>query len=141
MLSDIVTILIGDQHGSTLVKLLQDRGLILIGAEFKHALNDTASIWMCGKSMDLSLEGLNDELNVLGWNSLDGLLNYVVAILVLDAFQDIWLEFSHKLSLLVGKNVLQGLHTIINTKCIQIVRLKYSLSARHGSHTSAMTVH
>lgn len=106
MLSHIVTILIGDKHRGALVKFFQDGGLILIGAELKHALNDTAAVGMRGKSMYLSLECFNDELNVLGWDSLDGLLDDVVSILIFDTLQDIWLKFFNELCLLVGKNML-----------------------------------
>lgn len=34
--------------------------------------------------MDLAVESLDDELNVLGRNSLDRLLHHVIAVLVLN---------------------------------------------------------
>jgi hypothetical protein len=52
--------------------------------------------------MDLAFERFNDELNMLRWNSLDGLLDDVVAILILDTLQNVVLELLYELSLLIG---------------------------------------
>jgi len=52
--------------------------------------------------MDLAFESFNDELDVLCWNTLDGFLDDVVAVLIFDTLQNIVLKLFHKFSLLVG---------------------------------------
>lgn len=64
---------------------------------------------MRSKNMDLSFESFNDELNVLSWYSLNGLLNNVIAILVFDAFKDISLEFLDEFGLLISEDVFKSL--------------------------------
>jgi hypothetical protein len=59
--------------------------------------------------MDLALEGFEDELNVLGRDTFDGFLDHMVAILVLDTLQNLWLKLADKLGLLVGENMLKCL--------------------------------
>ena len=41
--------------------------------------------------MDLTSEGFNDELDVIGWDSLDSFLNNMIAVLVFDTLEDIGL--------------------------------------------------
>jgi hypothetical protein len=52
--------------------------------------------------MDLAFKSFNDELDVLCWNALDGLLDDVVAVLIFDTLQNVVLKLFHKLSLLVS---------------------------------------
>lgn len=51
----------------------------------EHPLDDAASVWMSGKVVYLTVESIDDELDVLSRHTLDGLLDDVVTILVLDA--------------------------------------------------------
>lgn len=78
-------------------------------AVFQDSLDDTATIGMSGKNVNLAPECLDDELNVLCWNTLDGFLNHVVAILIFDTFQDICSKLFDELSLLIGENMLKCL--------------------------------
>jgi hypothetical protein len=66
--------------------------LILGFAVLQNPLNDSAPIWMSGQNVDLATESFDDELDMLCWNPLDGFLNDVIAILILNAFEDIGLE-------------------------------------------------
>lgn len=116
MLSNIVAILISNQHRGTTMQLLKHRCLISIRAVFKHALDDTATIWMAGQCLDLALECLEDESNVLHWDSFDSLLDDVVTILVLDTLKDIWLKLLDKLSLLISQDMFESLCILITYK-------------------------
>lgn len=41
--------------------------------------------------MDLTSESFYDELDVIGWDSLDGFLNNMIAVLVFDTLEDVGL--------------------------------------------------
>lgn len=62
--------------------------------------------------MDLSVEGINDELDVLRWDAFNRFLNNMVAILILDAGKDVSIKFFNKCSLLVCKNMFECLTTV-----------------------------
>lgn len=78
-------------------------------AVFQNPLDNTATIGMSCKNMNLASERLDDELNMLCWNTLDGLLNHVVAILVFDTLQYIGSKLFDKLGLLIGEDMLECL--------------------------------
>ena len=59
--------------------------------------------------MDLSDEGIIDELRVLQRNSLDCLLNHMVAVLVLDALQHMWFDLFDEAGLLIHQDVFESL--------------------------------
>ncbi len=84
------------------MSLFKDSYPIFLGAIFKYPLNDTTPVRVSCKSMHLASESFNYELDVLRWNTLDGLLNDVVTILIFNTLQNIMLELLHELSLLVG---------------------------------------
>ena len=67
---------------------------------------------MCSKNVDLPSECFDDELNVLGWNSLDGFLDDMVAVLILDTLEDIRLKLPDKLGLLVRKDMFESLRKL-----------------------------
>lgn len=46
---------------------------------------------MRSENVYLASESFDDELDVLRWNSLDGFLHDVVAVLIFDTFEDIGL--------------------------------------------------
>ena len=71
---------------------------------------------MCRKALDLLVEGIDDELNVTGWNSLDCFLDNMIAVLVLDAFQHVILEFLDDASLLVNQHMFQCLRFNMSVK-------------------------
>lgn len=83
-------------------------------AVFQYPLDNPAAIRMSGEDMDLTSECLDDELDMFSWDSLNGFLNNVVAILVFDAFQNICLKLIDKIRLLVCKNVLQRLKNVVS---------------------------
>jgi hypothetical protein len=64
---------------------------------------------MSGQDVNLSSESIDDELNVFGWNTLDGFLNDVVTVLILDAFEDIGAEFLDEFGLLISKDMFESL--------------------------------
>jgi hypothetical protein len=65
-----------------------------------------------GKDVDLAPEGFDDELNVFSRNTLDGLLNYMIAILVLDALENVGLELFNKFRLLICEDMFQSLEDV-----------------------------
>lgn len=76
---------------------------------FEHPLNDPTSVRVGGKTLNLLMEGIQDELDMLRRNPLDRFLDDMVAVLVPDGFQDVVLEFLHDASLLVDQDVLKSL--------------------------------
>lgn len=91
------------------MKLSQDRFAVLFFTVLKHALNDPASIWVCGQPAHLSLESVDDELDVLRWNPFNGLLDDMVSILVTDTLEHVVLELLDHGCLLIGKDMFQRL--------------------------------
>jgi hypothetical protein len=92
MLSYIVAILICDQHRRALMQLLQDCGLIMGFAVFQNSLNNSTAVGVRGENVHLSFEGFDDELNVLSWDTLNGFLHNVIAILIFNTLQNIDLQ-------------------------------------------------
>lgn len=109
MLCDIVSILIGDEHRRTLVKFLENCNLIVWLTVFQNPLNDSATVWMSCQGMYLTPECFNDELYVFGWDTLNGLLYNVIAILILDALENIGVQLLGKLGLLIGEHMFECL--------------------------------
>ena len=110
MLCHVVAVLVYDECVRAGVKFLEDGSLCLALAVLKHPLDDSTAIRMGRQAMNLTSEGIDDELDMLRWNSLDGFLNYVVAILVLDAFQDVHVELFDQSGLLVDQDMLKCLY-------------------------------
>jgi hypothetical protein len=81
----------------------------------QHTLDDAASVRMGGEAMGLSNKGVDYELNVGQRHSLNGLLDYVVSVLVLDALQNVRINLLHENSLLVNKNMFQRLCLVQRT--------------------------
>ena len=73
----------------------------------KDPLDDSASIRMCGERVDLAIEGIDNELDVLRQDSLDCLLDNMVPVLVLDAFENVSLEFANENVLSLWSDVLE----------------------------------
>ena len=112
VLNDVVAKLVGDQVGRASVQFTQDRLAVFLLAMLKHALDNPASVWMCGKSADLALERVDDELYVVRWDPLNGLLNDMVAVLVAHTFQHVVFQLFDHQCLLVGKDVLESLYEL-----------------------------
>lgn len=76
---------------------------------FQDSLDHPAPIWVSCKNMHLASEGVDYESNMVRWYTFDGFLDHVVAILILHTFHDFWLEFFHKLRLLICKDMFKRL--------------------------------
>lgn len=59
---------------------------------FEHALYDSTSIRVGCQALNLAGECVQDELDMLGGYSFDGFLDYMVSVLIFDAFEHIMLE-------------------------------------------------
>ena len=64
---------------------------------------------MSSQTLDLTCEGIENELYVFGGHTFDGFLYDMIPVLIFDASQDVVLELLDKLRLLVGKYVFEGL--------------------------------
>lgn len=93
VLRHVVSVLILDKCIGADVKFLQKRSLCSLVAVFEHSLDHAATIRMRGKSMDLTVECLDDKLYMLSRNPFNSLLDYVVSVLIFDAFQDMAIQF------------------------------------------------
>lgn len=72
-------------------------------------MNHATAIRVGRQDVDLALEGVDDKLDMLLRNPLNRLLHNMVAVLILDAFQDVDSELIYELSLLVSKNMFESL--------------------------------
>jgi hypothetical protein len=59
----------------------------------EHTLNDTAAELVHRHLIDTAPEGIHDKLHSLRGDLLDDLLNHVVSMLILDASDDVGLDF------------------------------------------------
>lgn len=109
MLRHIIPVLILDKRIGTDVKFLQQRSLCSLVTVLEHPLNHTTTVRMSGKSMYLAVECLDDELYMFGRDSLNGFLDHVIPVLILDAFQDMAIQFLDQCCLLLGQDVLKSL--------------------------------
>lgn len=75
------------------MEFTQDRLPVHFLAVLQHALNDTAPVWVCSQSVNLALEGIYNKLDILRRDSLDGLLDDMIAVLVPNTAKDVALQF------------------------------------------------
>lgn len=61
------------------------------------------------QTVDLASESIDNELDVLGWDSFDGFLHHMVSILILNTLEHVVLKFLNQLSLLVRQDVFESL--------------------------------
>ena len=100
------------------MKLLQDRRSGGLFAVLEHTLYDTTAIGVSSQALDLSGKGMDDKLDVLCWYPLDGLLNDMVAVLVLDTLQDLVLQFLYERCLLIDQDVFDCLYLSATTMSV-----------------------
>lgn len=112
MLGHVVSVLVHYKLLRAKVKLLKERRLCFLLAMLKHSLNDTTAVRMRCKSVDLTIERVDDKLNIFRWNSFNSLLNDVVAILVFYAFQNMPVKFLYQSSLLICEDMFKCLEAI-----------------------------
>lgn len=127
MLCNIVAILIGYEHRSTLMKLLEYSSLIFGGTIFQHPLNYTTTIGMGSQSMHLAFEGVNDELDMFCWDSLNCFLDNMVAMLVFDTLENVYLEFFNELGLLVSEDMFKSLIRLASCRGTRFLNLTHLL--------------
>lgn len=94
------------------MQFFEHGNLIMRFAVLQDALDDATAIRMSGEDVNLSLEGIYDELDVLGGNPLNRFLHYMVSILIFDTLEDIGLELFDKFGLLISENMFEGLDSI-----------------------------
>lgn len=109
MLGNVVTILILDKLERSNVKFVKDRSLGLLVAVLQHPLDHAAAVRVGCQRMHLVGEGIYDEVNVFGRNALDGFLNDMIPVLILDTLEDVALQLFNQLGLLVDEDVLESL--------------------------------
>lgn len=109
VLDDIVSELIRNEVDGAAVELGQDRLTVDFLTVLEHPLYDSTAVRVCSEPTHLPLEGIDDKLHVRRWDSLNGLLDHVVAVLIAHAFQDIILKLLDHRCLLVREDVLQCL--------------------------------
>ena len=81
-------------------------------AIFQHALYDPTAILVGRQFLNVTSEGVDDELDMFSGYSLESFLNHMVSILILDALENAVLKFPNQLRLLVGQNVFQSLRRL-----------------------------
>lgn len=108
MLNNVVSILILYQLVRGGVELLEDSLRLLGSAVLEYALYDAASVRMGAQRIDLPGERADDELKSPRLHALDTLLDYVIAILILDAFQYVTVELANDFLLLLRPDGFQG---------------------------------
>ena len=64
---------------------------------------------MGGESLNLLVESPDDELDIFIWKALYHLLYDMIAILIVDAFQNGVLQLADKTDLLIEEHMFQGL--------------------------------
>jgi hypothetical protein len=75
---------------------------------------------MHGHGIDLADESVNDELDVFRGHPFHGLLDHVVAVLVLEAFHNVAFQLIDKLDLLIRENMFQSLdeESVTNSRLV-----------------------
>lgn len=82
-------------------------------AVLQHALYDPAAILVSRQFLNVTSEGVDDELDMFSGYSLKSFLDHMVPVLILDTFEDIVLKFPDQLRLLVGQDVFQSLRASV----------------------------
>jgi hypothetical protein len=89
MLSDIIAVLIHNETGCAGVKFFENVRMSRLRAVFEKSLDDATAVGVRCQWLNLTRECVDDEANVFRGDAFNRLLNYVVAILVLDALENL----------------------------------------------------
>lgn len=116
MLSNIIAERVSNQSGHTVVQLCENGLTCRVLAVFQAPLNHAASVGMDTEMLNLASESLEDERDVVGVTTLDGFLNDVISVLVLDAPQNVLFQLADKRSLLIIQNMLESLLALVDGK-------------------------
>ena len=109
MLCHVVAERVTNQGGHAVVQLSENCLSCHFLAVFEASLNDSASICMDTQMLNLASERLEDERYVFGVATLDGLLDDVVPVLILDASQNIFFQFANERGLLIVEYMFKSL--------------------------------
>ena len=113
VLHHIIAVLIDDQGGCRGVYFLKYRPASVLLAILQHALNNPAAILVGRQLLNVTGERIDDKLDVFRRDSLESLLDHMISILILDAFENVVLKFSNQLGLLISQNVFQSLPRLV----------------------------
>ncbi len=109
VLNDVISVLVLQQLRRALVQLVQYGQHLFGSAVLQDALDHAATVRVRGQAIHLTLERTDDELEIGRLHALDALLDDVIAVLILDALEDVALEFGDDQLLLIEGDALQGL--------------------------------
>ena len=96
--------------------LLKHRRASVLLAVFQHALYDPATVLVGSQFLNMTGEGVDDELDMFSGYSFESFLDHMVPVLILDAFENVVLKFPNQLRLLVGQDVFQSLRTLVESE-------------------------
>lgn len=82
---------------------------------------------MGSQSMHLAFEGVNDELDMFCWDSLNCFLDNMVAMLVFDTLENVYLEFFNELGLLVSEDMFKSLIRLASCRGTRFLNLTHLL--------------
>jgi hypothetical protein len=109
MLCHVIAEGVTNQGGHTVMQFSKDGLSCHLFAVLEASLNDSASIRMYTQMLNLTSESLENKRNVVSVATLDGLLDDMVSVLVLDTSQDVLFQFANQRCLLIIENMLESL--------------------------------
>lgn len=102
----------------------------------EHALDDSAAKLIHAHVVDVSSEGLDNELDFLAWDLLDYLLDNMVAICVLNACDDVRTNLINNVVLQGRRQCLKGF--LDDTAAILVARKGHYLALEVGEEGSSL---
>lgn len=112
VLHHVVAVLVDNQRRSRGVDFLEHRSASMLLTILQHALYDPTAILVGRQFLNVTSEGVDNELNMFGGYPLESFLNHMVSILILHALENAVLKFPNQLRLLVGQNMFQSLRRL-----------------------------
>jgi hypothetical protein len=109
MLCHVIAEGVTNQGGHAVMQFSKDGLSCHLFAVLEASLNDSASIRMYTQMLNLTSESLENKRNVVSVATLDGLLDDMVSVLVLDTSQDVLFQFANQRCLLIIENMLESL--------------------------------
>lgn len=109
MLYNVVPVLIRNQTRHAIAQLRHDCSFFVRSTMLKAPLDDTTAVVMRAQRQYLRREGIEDELDRMRLAGLNCPLDDVVSVLILHASQDVVVQFTDELILLIDQNVFQRL--------------------------------
>lgn len=135
MLNHIIAVLVLDQLLSVHVELGKDRRGLFRRAVLQDPLDDSTPVGMCAEGVNLSVEGVDDELESIRLDTFNALLHDVISVLVFDALQHVPFEFANNFLLLLAWNAFQSLlnHTAPVHLQGEVENVAFDLGGQLGS--------